>query len=71
MNLSYQYDFQLREISVTTGPQPVNDDDDILMTAGVRYYNDNGISGYLEYTKRFERDNFDEDRISLIVRADF
>jgi len=71
VNLSYQYDFQLREISVTTGPQPANDDDDILMTAGVRYYNDNGISGNLEYTKRFERDNFDEDRISLIVRGDF
>ncbi len=71
VNLSYEYDFQLREISVTTGPQPVNDDDDILFSAGVRYYNNNGISGNLEYTKRFERDNFDEDRISLTVRADF
>jgi len=71
VNLSYQYDFQLRELTVTTGPQPVNDEDDILFSAGVRYYNDNGISGNLEYTKRFERDNFDEDRISLTVRADF
>jgi hypothetical protein len=71
VNLSYQYDFELRELSVTTGPQPENDRDDILVSAGVRYYNSNGISGNLEYTKRFERDNFDEDRISLTVRADF
>ena len=71
VNLSYQYDFQLTEFSVTTGPQPENDRDDILMTAGVRYYDNNGISGNLEYTKRFDRDNFDEDRISLTVRADF
>jgi hypothetical protein len=71
VNLSYQYDFKLRELSVTTGPQPENDRDDILVSAGVRYYNDNGISGNLEYTKRFERDNFDEDRISLTIRGDF
>lgn len=71
VNLAYEYDFELRELSVTTGPQPVNDRDDILFSAGVRYYNNNGISGNLEYTKRFERDNFDEDRISLTIRGDF
>ncbi len=71
LNLSYQRDISLREISVTSGPQPANDDDDILMTTGVRYFNKNGISGNLEYTKRFERENFDEDRISLTVRVDF
>ena len=71
LNVSYQYDFELTKISVTTGPQPSNDRDDILMTAGVRYYDNNGISGNLEYTKRFDRDDFDEDRISITVRVDF
>lgn len=71
LNLSYQRDISFRKISVTTGPQPTNDNDDILMTAGVRYFNKNGISGNLEYSKRFDRDDFDEDRISLTVRADF
>jgi len=71
VNVSYQYDFELTKISVTTGPQPSNDRDDILMTAGVRYYDNNGISGNLEYTKRFDRDDFDEDRISITVRVDF
>jgi len=71
MNVSYQYDFELTKVSVTTGPQPSNDRDDILMTAGVRYYDNNGISGNLEYTKRFDRDDFDEDRISITVRVDF
>jgi len=71
LNLSYQYDFELTELSVTTGPQPSNDDDDILMRVGVRYFDNNGISGNLEYSKRFERDDFDEDRISLTLRVDF
>jgi len=71
LNLAYQYDFSLTEIAVTTGPQPSNDDDDILMTMGVRYYDKNGISGNLEYSKRFDRDDFDEDRISLTLRVDF
>jgi Autotransporter beta-domain len=71
LNVSYQRDLSLRKISVTTGPQPSNDNDDILLKAGVRYFNKNGISGNFEYTKRFERDDFDEDRISLTIRADF
>ncbi len=71
LNLSYQYDFSLTEIAVLTGPQPSNDRDDILMKVGVRYFENNGISGNLEYSKRFDRDDFDEDRISLTIRADF
>jgi autotransporter-like protein len=71
VNLSYQNDFSLREITVTTGPQPSNDNDDILMTTGVRYFNKNGITGNLEYSKRFLRKNFNEDRISMTIRADF
>jgi len=71
VNVSYQYDFELTELTVTTGPQPSNDRDDVLMRVGVRYFNNNGISGNLEYSKRFDRDDFDEDRISFTVRADF
>lgn len=71
LNVSYQRDISFRKISVTTGPQPTNDNDDILLSMGVRYFNKNGISGNIEYTKRFDRDNFDEDRVSLTVRADF
>jgi autotransporter-like protein len=71
INLAYYNDFQLKEISVTSGPQPSNDSDDILMTAGVRYYNKNGVTGNFEYSKRFLREDFDEDRISMTIRADF
>ena len=71
LNLSYQYDFELTELSVTTGPQPSHDRDDILMRVGIRYFDSNGISGNVEYSKRFDRDDFDEDRISLTVRIDF
>ncbi len=62
---------RLTEIAVTTGPLPSNDRDDILMRVGVRYFDKNGISGILEYSKRFDRDDFDEDRNSLTLRTDF
>lgn len=71
LNLSYQYDYQLQEIVSATGPQPSNDKDDILLTTGIRYFEKSGITGNLEYSKRFFRDNFDEDRISLTVRIDY
>jgi hypothetical protein len=73
LNLPYQYDFELTELSVTTGPQPENDRDDVLMRVGVRYFDNNGSNGSLEYSKRFGRDDFDEDKdtISFTVRADF
>jgi len=71
VNVSYQYDFELTELTVTTGPQPSNDRDDVLMRVGVRYFDKNGISGNLEYSKRFDRDDFDEDTISFTLRADF
>jgi hypothetical protein len=62
---------RLTEIAVTTDPLPSNDRDDILMRVGVRYFDKNGISGILEYSKRFDRDDFDEDRNSLTLRTDF
>ena len=71
LGLSYQYDTNLTKISVASGPQPSNDDDDLLFKAGMRYFNKNGITANLEYTKRFEREDFSEDRISITVRADF
>lgn len=71
VNLAYNYDFSLQEVSSVTPPQPSNDDDDLLFSAGVRYFEKSGISGNLEYSKRFLRDDFDEDRISLTVRLDY
>ncbi len=67
----YSRDFVFTEILVTTGPQPSNDRDDILFGAGVRYYSDKGISGNLEYNKRLDRDDFDEDMINLSVRVEY
>ncbi len=69
VNLSYQYDYSLQRVVAT--PQPANDINDLLFTAGVRYFEKSGISGNLEYSKRFLRDNFDEDRISITLRMDY
>ena len=71
LNLAYQYDFSLRKVTALSGPQPSNDRDDVLLTAGVRYFEKSGISGNLEYSKRLTRSDFDEDRVSLTVRVDY
>lgn len=71
VNVAYQYDYQLKEVVVATGPQPSNDKDDVLFATGVRYFQESGITGNLEYSKRLGRDNFDEDRISLTLRIDY
>ncbi len=71
LNLSYQYDFALQDISSASNPQPTNDKDDILLSTGIRYFEESGLSGNLEYSKRLLRDNFNEDRISLTVRIDY
>ncbi|MBL1141990.1 MAG: autotransporter outer membrane beta-barrel domain-containing protein [Proteobacteria bacterium] len=71
INLAYQNDFSLQNITTATAPAPSNDKNDILMTAGIRYFEKSGISGNLEYSKRLVRDNFDEDRFSLTFRIDY
>lgn len=71
LNVSYQYDYMLERITAATGPQPGNDNDDILLTTGVRYFERSGISGNLEYSKRLLREDYDEDRLSLTVRIDY
>lgn len=70
-NVTYENDFNMTEIAVTTGPQPANDDDDVLTGLGVRYYGQNGISGNVEWNKRLGREDFDEDIFTLSVRVDF
>jgi hypothetical protein len=71
-SLVYENDFNSTEITVAGGgPQPANDEDDFLFGLGVRYYSRNGITGNIEWNKRFDRADFDEDTISATIRADF
>lgn len=70
--LVYERDFSMTEITVVGGgPQPSNDRDNFVFGAGIRYFSARGITGNLEWNKRFDRDDFDEDTFSLTVRMDF
>jgi hypothetical protein len=72
VSATYEYDYSMTEIAVTTGPQPDNDRDDVLFAAGLRYFGtNNGISGNLNWTRRLGRENFDEDIFSASIRVDF
>ncbi len=67
----YEKDFDSTEIIFPSGPQPSNDDDSYLVGAGLRYFGTDRLSATLEWDRRLGRDNFDEDRFSLVIRGDF
>jgi len=71
LSLNFSRDFKMTEITVASGPQPSNDRDDFLFGAGIRYFGNDGFSGNLEYSKRLDRDNFNEDMINLNVRIEY
>ncbi len=70
-NAAYEREFDSTELTFTGGSQPSNDEDSYLVGAGIRYFGTDGISATVEWNKRLGRDDFDEDRFSLVLRADF
>lgn len=71
VRLTYEYDFSMTEIAVTTGPQPSNDNDNFLFGTGLRYFGNSGLSGNLEWNRRLGREDFREDIFILTLRKDF
>lgn len=70
--LTYERDYSITEITVVGGgPQPSNDRDGFVAALGVRYFSDSGISGNLEWNRRFDRDNFSEDSLMMTLRGEF
>ena len=63
----YSHDYNREELS---GGHP-NDQNELNLGLGIRYFSEGGISASAEYTKSLLRDNFDSDSITLTIRADF
>jgi hypothetical protein len=68
---TYSNDVNYDKLELTAGKQPDNDDDDLLINAGFRYYQNESLSIMLDYGKRFGRSDYDEDTISFNLRWDF
>ena len=69
---TYQRDYSATQFSIAGGgPQPSNDRDDVLFSAGVRYFGRNNLTGFFEYNRIISRDNYEEGNYSLILRYDF
>jgi len=69
LGLIYEKDTDLDEIKFTTGEQPANDDDSIVVTAGWRYYGKN-ITASFEFSSRQGLDEFSDNGISTTLRID-
>ena len=69
--VAYVYDIDRTELSIDPAlPQPSDDDDDFVLSTGIRIFSKSGLSGNLEYSKRLGRDDFDEDIASILFRMD-
>lgn len=68
----YQYDFKRERIILNPGQaQPSRDRDDFRISAGLRYFGSNGLSGILEYSTIAGRQDFDSHTLSLMLRMQF
>ena len=67
----YQYDFEREDLVVAGAAQPANDNDDVNLGVGIRYFGTGGINGSLEYTTIVGREDFEADTITFSVRAEF
>ncbi len=69
---TFQYDFTRTSVAFAPGvATPKFDQTDVLAGFGVRYFADNGISGSLEYSTVLGRENYSEDTLQFLIRAEF
>ncbi len=68
----YENDFKREDIVVNTGQlTPSNDNDDIRLGAGVRYFSSGSFSGILQWDTVLDRTNFDSHSLNLVGRVEF
>lgn len=69
----YQYDFEDGD-SVRLNPNQARrsrDDDDFRLSGGFRYFDSNGFSGVIEYSRVVGRSNFDSSTLNILGRLQF
>ncbi len=65
-------DFRQTKISYAAGVAvPKHDPTDVLLGFGLRYFADDGLSGSIGYSTVVGRENYDEDTLQLMIRAEF
>lgn len=68
---SYEYDLNATDIGVVGPLQPSFDDDNFLVGAGIRYFNNRGLSGSIEYYTRLDREDYKEENLVFMLRGEF
>jgi hypothetical protein len=68
----YENDFKREDVVVNTGQlTPSNDNDDIRLGMGVRYFSSGSFSGTLQWDTILDRTNFDSHSLNLVGRLEF
>ncbi len=69
--IDYVNDTTREDVVVATGlAQPENDEDEIFVTLGIRYFGSAGVTGDLQYTIGASRENMDSSGVMATLRFD-
>jgi hypothetical protein len=67
--LLYEDTSDARQVQFTTGPQPANDPDSVLLSAGWRYFG-KGLTANFAFMKRVAQDQVNEYGFTMMLRVD-
>jgi len=72
LGLDYYNDINRDDVVVSAAQaQPSNDNDEIVLSTGFRYFSPGGMATSLEYTKSFTRDDIDSNSLSIILSTEW
>ncbi len=71
VSATYELDYDREDILVASGAPHPNDDDGVLVSAGLRWYSSQAISASFEYNTMLGREDVDSDTYSFRLRAEF
>ena len=71
VSASYNNDLSATKTVLTAGAQPSNDNDDFLLGAGFRYFNDDNLSVSAQWDTRLGRTDIDESSFNVNARWNF
>ena len=70
VGLTYINYFEQDDISVLSSTSTDDDDSEFIWTAGLRFFNDSGVTGSVSYSKNFSRDFLDYDSLDVLFSLD-
>jgi len=66
----YEDNYDQEKLQFAVGPQPANDPESVVVTAGWRYFGGKGLTGSFVFSGRRGQDQVKEYGFSMVLRVD-